>query len=297
MMRSRAVTCVALLACLQACRCGKERVSPPDAHVAEPEPPPPDPAKSAVLVGSKGVVELQRGGGTWSPATTGTRVTVSDALRTPADGEAELSVDGVRVKLHDRSELRLTAASSGLLRGRVRGRIESDVESGKGKISLQVEDGDTVATSSGGHFVVTAEGGRAAVVAATKGSVEVASAGKTVQVLKGQVARVESSGKLTKPTAAFRRVLLAVEWPGDKTNRSSIPLSGRVAAGSRVYVQGQPVEVAPSGEFRAEVKLHDGKQKIAVVTVDPFGRRKSDEADITRDQSIPGVRIDSPWKR
>jgi hypothetical protein len=96
---------------------------------------------------------------------------------------------------------------------------------------------------------------------------------------------------------SFRRVLLAVEWPGDKTNRSSIPLSGRVAAGSRVYVQGQPVEVAPSGEFRAEVKLHDGKQKIAVVTVDPFGRRKSDEADITSDRRLPSVSIESPWKR
>ncbi|MFL5407652.1 MAG: hypothetical protein ACJ79O_17630 [Myxococcales bacterium] len=106
-----------------------------------------------------------------------------------------------------------------------------------------------------------------------------------------------AKGDLTQPAAALRRVLLAVRWPGDKTNRSSIPLTGRVLSGSRVYVQGQAVDVAPSGEFHTDVRLHDGRQKIAVVTVDPFGRRKADETQITRDQSVPEVRVGSPWRR
>ena len=257
--------------------------------------PAPAPEGAAVLVGSKGPVELQRGNAPWSPIATGARLGETDALRTPLDGEAELSVDGVRLKLHDRSEIRLTAASSGLLRARVRGRVESDVESGKGRVALQVEDG-AVAESTGGHFFLTADGTTVA-VAATSGSVRVAANGKSVDVKQGQVTRVAAKGDLTQPAAALRRVLLAVRWPGDKTNRSSIPLTGRVLSGSRVYVQGQAVDVAPSGEFHTEVRLHDGRQKIAVVTVDPFGRRKADETQITRDQSVPEVRVGSPWRR
>ena len=118
-----------------------------------------------------------------------------------------------------------------------------------------------------------------------------------MNVREGQVSRVESAGRLQQPAAALRRVLLNVQWPGDKTNRSSIPVSGRVASGSRVYVQGKAIEVAPSGEFHTEIRLQDGRQKVAVVTVDPFGRRKADEAIITRDQSVPTVQIGSPWKR
>lgn len=289
---------LALLVALQGCRCEKGPTPP--------APPPPTPraeaagidagtpASGAVLVDKSGVVELQRGSGSWTPAATGDRVGTSDAVRTPGDGEAELSVDGVRIKLRDRSEIRLTAASPGLLRGRVRGRVESDVQRGKGSVSLQVENGSAVASSEGGRFVVTAEG-RTAVVAATSGEVEVSAGDRRVQVREGQAARVDTDS-LEQPAQALRKVLLAVEWPGDKTNRSSVPVSGRVVAGSRVYVQGEPVEVGPAGEFRVDVRLHDGRQRIAVVTVDPFGRRKSAESDVVLDQSRPQVQMTTPWK-
>jgi ferric-dicitrate binding protein FerR (iron transport regulator) len=293
-MRAAAATSIVFLACASACRCDKQRPPPtptPRAEAASAES-----EGGAVLVGSRGAVELQRGSGPWGPASQGQRIGASDGLRTPQDAEAELSVDGVRVKLHDRSEIRVTAASSGVLRARVRGRVESDVEKGKGRVSLQVENGETVADSAGGHFLLTAEG-KAVVVAATSGAVDVAAAGKSVQVLPGQVTRVESGGALEQPTAALKKVLLAVQWPGDKTNRSSIPLAGRVAAGSRVYVNGQPVEVAPSGEFHTDVRLRDGIQKIAVVTIDPLGRTKAAESKVTRDDSVPEVRVGSPWRR
>jgi hypothetical protein len=293
-MRAAAALPIAIVAFASACRCDKERPAPTPVPRIEAQAAPVE--GGAVLVGSRGAVELQRGAGPWSPAERGQRIGVSDGLRTPQDGEAELSVDGIRVKLHDRSEIRVTAASSGVLRGRVRGRVESDVEKGKGRVSLQVGDGDTIANSEGGHFLLTAEG-RAVVVAATSGAVDVRSSGKSVELHDGQVTRVESNGALEQPAAALKKVLLAVEWPGDKTNRSSIPLSGRVSSGSRVYVQGQPVEVAPSGEFHTDVRLHDGTQRIAVVTIDPLGRRKSAESEVTRDQSVPEVRVGSPWQR
>jgi hypothetical protein len=293
-MRALGALCLVIAVGAQGCRCEKEPRPVPRAEAVAP-PSATAPEGAAVLVGSRGPVELQRGNAPWSPVATGARLGESDALRTPADGEAELSVDGVRLKLHDRSEIRLTAASAGLLRARVRGRIESDVEKGKGRVALQVEDGAT-AESTGGHFFLTAEGTTVA-VAATSGTVRVAANGKTVDVQQGQLTRLAPSGGMEQPAAALRRVLLAVQWPGDKTNRSSIPLSGRVLSGSRVYVQGQAVEVAPSGEFHTDVRLHDGRQKIAVVTVDPFGRKKSDESQITRDQSVPEVRVGSPWRR
>lgn len=250
---------------------------------------------TAELIGGRGVIELERGSGGWTPATAGTRIGVSDGLRTPGDGEAELSVDGVRVKIHEHSELRLTAARAGVLRASVRGRIESDVERGKGRIALHVEGSDALAESEGGHFFVTSQG-RSAVVAATSGEVAVSTGKARVQIREGQATRVANQ-EIGPPVEALRRVLLAVRWPGDKTNRALVPVAGRVAAGSRVYVQGEAVEVAPSGEFHAEVKLHDGRQRIAVVTVDPFGRQGTDSTEIVRDQSIPQVRIDAPWKR
>jgi hypothetical protein len=294
-MRVAAALLVAFAVCGPACRCDSQKPPPTPTPRAEATPAQPQ-APAAVLTRSRGNVELQRGGGAWSPAAAGEHIGASDGVRTHPDAEAELSVDGVRVKLHDRSELRMAAVSPGVLRARVHGRVESEVEEGKGHVYLQVQDGTTVAESKGGHFLFTAEG-EAVVVAATDGVVDVTSAGKTVEVHKGQLTRVEGNGLLGQPAAALKKVLLAVQWPGDKTNRSSIPLSGRVAQGSRVYVQGEPVEVAPSGEFHADVRLRDGRQKIAVVTVDPLGRRKEAESQVTRDQSLPQVRVVSPFKR
>src|SRR5947209_4121555 len=145
-MRAAAAIPIAIVACACACRCDKQRPAPSPVPRAEAAAVAPEVAEGgAVLVGSRGSVELQRGTGPWGPAAQGQHIGVSDGLRTPQDGEAELSVDGIRVKLHDRSEIRLTAASSGVLRGRVRGRVESEVDKGKGRVSLQVEGGETVA--------------------------------------------------------------------------------------------------------------------------------------------------------
>jgi hypothetical protein len=288
-----AALCAISLVGGQSCRCGREPPTPTPAPRAEAADA--GAAEAALLLSSKGKVELQRRDGAWGPAALGDRVGVSDGLRTPGDGEAELSVDGVRVKLHDRTELRLTAVSSGTLRARVRGRVESDVEQGRGRVSLQVQGGDAVADSSGGHFFLTAEG-KSVVVAATRGTVALAAAGKTVELHKDEMVHVQA-GSLGQPASALKKVLLSVRWPGDKTNRSSVPIGGRVAAGSRVYVQGEPVEVGPTGEFHVDVRLDEGRQRIAVVTIDPFGREKAERSEVTRDQSPPRVQVDTPWRR
>ncbi len=287
-MRRGIVTVFLIAACKSSAPAPAVVRSATDAGVA------PAVVAGALLEQAQGPVELQRKDGAWTTASRGDRIGEQDGLRTPVGGIAVVSVDGARVTLHDRSELRLTSARPGRLAARVRGRVESDVVKGKGRVSLQVDDAGAQADSEGGHFVVTAEGQTVA-IAATTGSVAVSAGGKSFEVKQGEVMKVEG-GLPEQPVAALQKVLLTVEWPGENTNRSSVPVAGKVEAGSRVYVQGQPVEVAPSGEFRTDVRLHDGRQRIAVVTVDPSGRREARESEVVRDSTPPAVKVTSPWR-
>ena len=87
-------------------------------------------------------------------------------------------------------------------------------------------------------------------------------------------------------------MLLNVQWPNRKeTNKATFPVAGQVEPGSRVFVQDEPVTVEEGGSFRTEVPLKQGKQKIAVVTVDALGRRKQVETVVLRDDSIPDMKV------
>jgi hypothetical protein len=125
------------------------------------------------------------------------------------------------------------------------------------------------------------------------GTVNVSGGGKSIEVNKGEVTRMtRSNPRPTVPVAALRRVLLNVQWPSEReTNKPTLPIAGRVEPGSRVFVQGEPVAVEEGGTFRAEVPLHQGRQKIAVVTVDALGRRKQVENVVLRDDSLPDVKV------
>jgi len=246
---------------------------------------------TAVVISRKGRVELQRGLlGNWSDAQVGDRLAPSDALRTH-EGEAEVGVDGVKMRVHEASALRLKDANARWLRAQVRGSVESEVEPGKGSIDVEVEGSDAQAHSQGGHFFVTADGRGVVTVAAVTGSVNLTSHGRQVEVKPGTVSRV-AGGAPEDASPALRRVLLAVRWPQERaTSKDTLPVSGKVEAGSRVFIQGQPVPVEPGGSFRADVPLRDGEQTVAVVAIDPMGRRKQVDTTIVRDQTTPTVRV------
>ena len=131
------------------------------------------------------------------------------------------------------------------------------------------------------------------VLASVAGSVHLTNGGKSVEVGKGEISRIAGPQAAPGlPAAALRRVLLSVQWPNVKeTNKPSLPVAGRVEPGSRVFIQGQQVSVENGGIFRAQVPLRQGKQKIAVVTVDALGRRKQVESIVMRDDSLPNVRV------
>ena len=255
----------------------------------------------AVVTSKSGKVQLLRGAdGSISEARVGDRLGAKDALRTDL-GEADVAVEGVKVRIHEATKLEIRSVEKRAIRARVRGSLESEVDP-TSKIDVEVEDSDTVAHSEGGHFFVTADGRGVVAVASVTGTVHVSGAGKSVEVAGGEVSRVtrESKGP-TKPSAALRRVLLSVQWPGQKaTNKPLLPLAGRVEPGSRVFVQGEPVPVEEAGTFRADVPLKQGRQKIAVVTVDALGRKRAVESMVLRDDSLPDVKVKKKlwqWRR
>jgi hypothetical protein len=246
----------------------------------------------AVVTAKNGKVQVLRASdGSVSEAKVGDRLAERDALRTEV-GEADVAVDGVRLRLHEGSRLELKQVGKQALRARVRGSIESEVDH-TGRLDVEIENSDATAHSEGGHFFVTADGRGVVAVASVTGSVNVAGGGKSIALNQGEVTHISKAAPIpSKPVAALRRVLLSVQWPNQKeTNKPTLPIEGRVEPGSRVFVQGEPVAVEEGGTFRAEVPLKQGKQKIAVVTVDALGRRKQVEGVVLRDDSLPDVKV------
>jgi hypothetical protein len=281
-----------LIAALGCSRGGQPTASAPHPTATAIAPGVPQVRATAVVISRKGKVELQRAGGVWSDAQVGDRLAPSDALRTgTGEAEAEVGVDGVRMRLLEASSLRVKEATARSLRAQVRGAVESEVDPGKGTLDVEVEGSDARARSTGGHFYITADGRGIVAVAAVSGSVNLLGNKKRVEVRSGEVSHV-TSGEPDAPSPALRRVLLSVRWPIERaTSKDTVPVSGTVEAGSRVFIQGQPIPVEPGGKFRAEVPLRDGKQKVAVLAIDPMGRRKQVDATIVRDQSVPEVKV------
>jgi len=247
---------------------------------------------AAVVTAKNGKVQVLRAAdGSVAEAKVGDRLSARDALRTEV-GEADVAVDGVRVRLHEASRLELKQVGQKNLRARVRGSVESEVEA-KGNLDVEIENSDAQAHSEGGHFFVTGDGRGVVAVASVTGTVNVSGGGKSIELRKGEVTHMtRSQPKPSVPVAALRRVLLNVQWPNQKeTNKATFPIAGRVDPGSRVFVQGEPVQVEEGGTFRAEVPLRQGKQKIAVVTVDALGRRKQVESVVLRDDSLPDIKV------
>ncbi len=292
-MRSTAPGLVRLIAVLACCAACKRTQAEPPIHGASAAPPPAQAsdAPQAVVTASRGKVELLHGGsGSWADVKVGDRLGAKDALRT-AVGEADLAVDGVKVRVHEASRLDVKSVSKGSMRTRIHGSLESEVDK-TGKLDVEIEGSDATAFSQGGHFFVTADGKGVIAVAAVTGSVHLSGNGKSVDVQKGEISRIQGPAGPSLPAAALRRVLLSVQWPSAQgTNQASVPIAGHVEPGSRVFVQGQPVAVEAGGSFRAEVPLREGKQRIAVVTVDALGRRKLVEGMVKRDDSLPAARV------
>ncbi len=266
--------------------------TPDAATSAEPE------APSALVTNKNGKVEVSRSAGTWRELNVGDKLSANDAVRTAEDAELEITVSDVRVRVRERSELKVKKISQRALRAQLRGHLESNVPKGSGVVEIEAENSDALVRSEGGKFSMTADARGMVAVATVNGHVDLSAAGRVVGVEAGQVSRVRPGNKPEEPKIARRSVLLNVDWPERKeTNRRTIPLKGRVEAGSRVLVQGQPVEVDQLGNFKTEVALRYGRQKVAVTAVDVLGRRRQQDTSILQDDKLPNIEAEKLWRQ
>ena len=282
MNRSRGQSVVLALVVACAAGCARSPSASPDAARTSAKPAAAPGTIAAVILTRTGKVELSRNGGQWADARVGDELVPSDALRTEA-GEAELALGPVHMRLHESSAVRLKETGKSSMRARVHGAVESDVETGQGELAIEMDGTDAVARSTGGHFFVMADGRGVVSVATVSGSVNLVARKKQVELKEGQVSRIEK-GEVSAPSTALRRVLLSVRWPEESTSQEAVPVSGKVEPQSRVYIQGNAVRVEKDGSFTAQIPLHDGAQRVAVLVVDPLGRRKQAWATIVRQE-------------
>jgi hypothetical protein len=256
-------------------------------------------APAATVVASQGKAEARRGAaGAWTEVKIGERLSASDAVRTEADSQVDLAVQDARLRLHERSELAVKAVGEKSVRARVKGRLEADSLKGREVVEVEAEGSDAVMRSEGSHFAMMADGRGVVAVASVEGRINLAAAGKSVVVEAGQVSRVRGKAAPEKPSRALRSLLLKVDWPADKaTGNASLPVAGAVEVGTRVEVQGRPVEVDHRGLFATVVALHDGVQAVAVTATDVLGRKSRRTQRFELDKKRPDVKLkDRPWR-
>src|SRR5919201_3139577 len=171
----RAVAVLAMILAIPACK--RDRSGPPLAASAAGT----TENAEAVVTAKNGKVELLRAAdGSVAEAKVGDRLFVRDALRTEL-GEADVAVEGVRMRLHESSRLELKQVDKQNLRARVRGSIESEVEE-KSKLDVEIDNSDAIAHSDGGgHFFVNADGRGVVAVASVTGTVNVSGGGKSIE--------------------------------------------------------------------------------------------------------------------
>jgi hypothetical protein len=238
-----------------------------------------------VVVTREGVAEVRRAGtNTWVALEIGDVVAASDEVRT-AQGTVELAFGAMRMRVNESSEVTLEILAAKQVRAKVKGQVEADAGDG----TLELVAGNAVARAQGGGVVVTIDAAGIVAVGSKGAKVKVVQGGESVELEVGQVSR-SRGGKLAKVQPA-KTVRLAVNWPEkSETNKKTLALSGSVDAGSRLLVQGKPIQARPDGSFKAEVALRAGKQKVFVAVVDPLGRRKQDVREFVLDPKAPDIR-------
>lgn len=254
-------------------------------------------AHVGVIIGS---VEVRRAEAVnWSPVREGDELGSEDAVRTGDEARLEIDYDNIKIRVHERSELKLKTISKAGVRGRLRGQADTEVPSGKGVVELEAEGSDAVARTEGGAFSMTADGQGVVAVGTSSGWASLSAEGESIQIPAGMISVVPGKGKPKKPAGALRNVLLSVTWPErDETNQKAYPVSGQVEPGARVTIAGQEIRVDEHGRWKASVPLRLGKQRVGVVATDVMGRKKRNDRQVLYDPTAPDVRLTrKPWSK
>src|SRR4051794_2208730 len=117
----RAVVALAFLNACHGCEGpppATEAIAPASMAASEPTS---MPVALATVVAQSGSAEVQRGQGEWTPIKVGDRLQVTDAIRTADDGQVDLAVNQVKIRIHEHSEFKVKKVSESIIRGRLTG--------------------------------------------------------------------------------------------------------------------------------------------------------------------------------
>ena len=257
-----------------------------------------DPAPMALSVTElEGSVEITRAGkADWRRAEEGMVLAAQDRIRTLLGAKATLAMPGVfSVKLSQESEFKVRHLAQNAYRFLLeQGMIAADVLDDADHI-FEVASSTSVATTRGGQFRMHVNGEGLVAVGTSRGTVELESSGKVVQIREGFLALAERGKAPRDPIQIPNQLFLKVRWPS-KTDRSKRTLSvaGKTDPGARVQIDGVTVEVDSSGNFRALKGLKEGSNRVRIQAKDVGGNGAKARSPIFKvDTRADGFKIDT----
>ncbi|QRK07059.1 FecR domain-containing protein [Archangium violaceum] len=230
------------------------------------------PEVRATVIEVVGLVEWAHGE-QWKALSVGDELAADDSVRTSPGARVDLWVgdEASRLSIPERSEVRMGAVTRAVHTIRLaRGRLDVDYRGKRDRV-LRVQSGNgTVAETREARFTMLRNG--AVVAVATRGgSVDLSSAGVTVQVGAGQQSLVLEGAKPLAPEPIPLEVLLKVATKASANEALCVSLTGKVRVGTEVFVEGEPTEVAQDGSFRKDVPRLEGLSQVKVVAREPGG--------------------------
>lgn len=289
---------VAVAVCVFGCECdrgGQSAVRPAplplDAAGA------PDVPEFEVRVSDIVQVVETRVGDEWREVQSGDRFPRDTVIRTGEGATVTLIMaDDTTVVLKQNTELSIEELTAELARVKLaRGRIGADVS---GKVTLQVaaEGTTAVAETRRGKFSLFSNGRGIVVVASERGSVKLKTSGGDWLLEAGNQAVIRKDDAPI-PSAIPEEVLLNVVWPDAKVTRDKkITITGRVAPGTVVRINGTPAVLNPDGTFTSSVALRRGRNPLEVEAVDMLGRKVTLEDSVLVRRTGPTVSSEAEWE-
>lgn len=252
--------------------------TPPRTMAAVPVAPTPAPVPAVVpdvrakVVEVVGSVEWTHDG-KWEALRAGHELAPDDAVRTSPGARVALNVgdEASRLSIPERSEVQVGEVTPAVHTIRLqRGRIDVDYDERQDRVLRVHGENGTVAETRAARSTIVRNGSMVA-VATRGGSVNLSSAGVTVQVGAGQQSVVFEGAKPLDAHPIPLEVLLKVASKASAQDSLCVSLTGKVRVGTEVFVEGEPTLVSSDGSFRAEVPRREGLGQVKVVAREPGG--------------------------
>lgn len=242
--------------------------APAKAVASEPE------AMVVVVMDVEGSVERGQGEA-WKPLQAGDTLGHADSIRANAGARAELRVgaEDSQLTLLEGTEVKVAEVTRAVHAFQLkRGRVKVNYLPSEGRVlHLETEDG-AVAETHGARFTLLRSGLTVAVATET-GSVNLQSAGASVQVGAGEQSVAVAGQGPSAPVAIPKQVLLQVARRASGEALCAT-LVGQVRPGTEVWVDGAPAEVTREGRFQVRVSRSKGREGVRVEAKEPGGRVK-----------------------